>query len=226
MQAFWKLSTKAICAGRNFVAHAHELNNPLPAQPFFFLKPTSAYLPFGEVPVGGVNREVNVVEYPKSGGSVHHELELSVVIGERARDVGVENALDYVAGYCISLDMTLRDVQSQQKEKRLPWTPAKAFDTSLPLGPFIDKELIPDPNNITIELTVDGEMRQTGSTSLMIFNVQRLISDASKMMTLFPGDIVMTGTPDGVGPVEDGKVLRASVVGLEEFSCEFTCKGL
>ena len=118
--------------------------------------------------------------------------------------------------------MTLRDVQDVQKSKKLPWTPAKAFDTSLGLGPFIPASNISDPNNIEIWLTVNGEIKQAASTNLMIFNVQRLISEASHITTLYPGDIVMTGTPEGVGQVDNGAILKAGIKGLESSECEFT----
>jgi len=197
MNTYWRVATKAICAGRNYVAHAAELNNPLPANPFFFLKPTSTFLPFNDTPFGGSSGVPNQIEYTSTNSGVHHEVELCVIIGEKIHNVAIEDALSKVAGYSIGLDMTLRDVQDAQKAKRLPWTPAKAFDTSLGLGPFIPASDITNPNEIDIWLTVNGEIQQSASTNLMIFNVERLISDASKIMTLYPGDIVMTGTPQG-----------------------------
>ena len=146
-----------MCAGRNYVAHAKELNNPLPSAPFFFLKPNSAFNPYNNKPLGGDSGTVNLIEFPVTN-ELHHELELSVIIGKTCRKVSEQDALDYVAGYCISLEMTLRDVQTVMKEKRLPWTEAKAFDTSLPLGSFIPKDQIPDPNNVELWLTIDGEL--------------------------------------------------------------------
>lgn len=222
---YWHQATKAICAGRNYVAHAAELNNPLPSNPFFFLKPTSSFLPFNDEPHGGLHGIPNQIEYPKDN-ALHHELELCVIIGEKTRNVSEEDALSKAAGYSIGLDMTLRDVQDAQKAKKLPWTPAKAFDTSLGLGPFIPVSEISNPNDINLWLTVDGEMKQAASTGLMIFNVQRLISEASHITTLFPGDIVMTGTPEGVSQVTSGAVIKAGIEGMSLSDCEFTVKSV
>eukprot|EP00946_MAST-07B_sp_MAST-7B-sp1_P002003 g2003.t1 len=222
---FARASAKAICAGRNYVAHARELNNPLPSKPFFFVKPSSTFLPFGGVPFGGDSGTPNLVEFPRAN-ELHHELELSVIIGKKARKVNEETALDYVEGYCISLEMTLRDEQAIMKEKRLPWTSAKAFDTSLALGHMIPAEKIPDPAALDLWLDVDGEARQAGPTSNMIFSVPRLIADASQLMTLYPGDIVCTGTPEGVGQVFEGQRLQAGIRGFPEFDIEIGCKAV
>ena len=219
---FARASAKALCAGRNYVAHARELNNPLPAKPFFFLKPSSTFLPFNGAPFGGDSGTPNLVEFP-SANELHHELELSVVIGTKARKVDEASALDYVEGYCISLEMTLRDEQSVMKEKRLPWTSAKAFDTSLALGHMIPADRIRDPSTLQIWMTVDGTTTQEGPTSNMIFSVPRLIADASRLMTLYPGDIICSGTPEGVGRVLPGQVMRAGITGFEEYDVEFNC---
>ena len=141
-------------------------------------------------------------------------------------NVTEQSALDYVAGYSIGLDMTLRDNQVEMKDKRLPWTSAKAFDTSLALGGFIERSRIDIQEGVEVWLTVNGEEKQRDSTSLMIFPVGRLISDASRMMTLEAGDIVATGTPKGVGQVSDGDVLRAGINGFEDFDVQFSCRGL
>jgi acylpyruvate hydrolase len=225
MDKYWRVCSKAVCAGRNYVAHAAELNNPLPSAPFFFLKPTSSFLPFNDTPLGGISKTPNAIEYPKEN-ELHHELELMVVIGKEARNVDEADALSFVSGYSIGLEMTLRDVQTIYKEKKLPWTAAKAFDTSMALGPFISKEMIPNPNEVDLWLTVNEDMRQSDSTSLMIFSVERLIAEASKIMTLYPGDVIATGTPKGVGQVKSGDVLKAGIRGFESFDVEFTCSGL
>eukprot|EP00928_Gymnodinium_smaydae_P019051 TRINITY_DN17271_c1_g1_i1.p1 TRINITY_DN17271_c1_g1~~TRINITY_DN17271_c1_g1_i1.p1 ORF type:complete len:229 (+),score=23.44 TRINITY_DN17271_c1_g1_i1:134-820(+) len=224
LQKYWQVGTKAICAGRNYVAHAAELNNPLPANPFFFLKPRTAFLPFGEAPLGGEMGTKNAIEYPKDN-DLHYEVELMVIIGKRASKVPESKALEYVAGYSIGLDMTLRDVQDQMKEKKLPWTAAKAFDTSLPLGPFIPAEDFPNPNKVDIWMSVNDEVRQSDSTELMIFSVERLIADATQIMTLEEGDILATGTPKGVGRVKCGDVLKAGIKGFESLDVEFRCVG-
>ena len=198
---------------------------PLPSAPFFFIKPTSSFLPFNDTPLGGVSKTPNVIEYPKEN-ELHHELELMVVIGKEARNVDEASALSFVAGYSIGLEMTLRDVQTIYKEKKLPWTAAKAFDTSMALGPFISREMISNPNEVDLWLTVNGETRQSDSTSLMIFSVERLIAEASKIMTLYPGDVIATGTPKGVGQVMSGDILKAGIKGFESFDVEFNCSGL
>ena len=190
----------------------------------FFLKPTSTFLPFNDAPFGGVNSVPNQIEYASSNSGVHHEVELCVIIGEKTHNVTAEDALSKVAGYSIGLDMTLRDVQDDAKAARLPWTPAKAFDTSLALGPFIPASEISNPNEIDIWLTADGETKQSAPTNLMIFSVERLISDASKIMTLYPGDIVMTGTPQGVGEVKDGAVLECGIKQHLSSNCQFTVR--
>ena len=218
-----QVASKAMCAGRNYVAHAAELNNPLPDEPFFFLKPTTAFNPFNGTPLGGVSKTPNLVEFPKEN-ELHHELELCVIIGERgAKNVAEADALDCVAGYAVGLEMTLRDVQTAMKAKQLPWMPSKAFDTSLPLGPFIPASVVPDPSGLEIWMTIDGETVQSAPTSLMIFSVQRLIADASRIMTLNPGDILCTGTPSGVGRVFPGQIMRAGIKGFEAYDIEFGC---
>lgn len=225
MEKYWKVCSKAVCAGRNYVAHAAELNNPLPSAPFFFVKPTSTFLPFNDTPFAGASKKLNTIEYPIQN-KLHHEVELMVVIGKEARAVNEADALSYVSGYSIGLDMTLRDVQEQYKQQKLPWTAAKAFDTSLALGPFVPVEQISNPNDVEVWLTVNGEFRQKDSTALMIFSIERLIAEASKIMTLYPGDVIATGTPKGVGQVESGDILRAGIVGFESLDVEFVCSGL
>lgn len=201
------------------MAHAKELRNPVPTAPFFFLKPTSAFLAYDKRP-----NQPNEIRVPSYGKDLHHEVEMCVVMGDVASRVRAEDALDLVAGYAIGLDMTLRDVQAEKKKKGLPWTEAKAFDTSLALGSFIPKTDVPDPNDLDVWLTVDGETRQHGNTRDMIFDVPKLIEAASKVMTLFPGDVLCTGTPEGVGPVEPGQIMRAGIRGFEDHEIIFTSR--
>jgi len=200
---------KVVCIGRNFADHVEELNNQRPKQPFFFLKPPSSILLPG---VGPVIR-------PK-GVDLHYEVELALIMGKQVKDLDAadENgALDAIESYAISIDMTARNAQNEAKKKGLPWDIAKGFDTFLPISNVIEKSAIPDPHNVELYLTVNNEHRQLDSTELMLFRIPRIISDISKVMTLEEGDIVLTGTPKGVGPVVPGDVMRAGVkVGGEE----------
>lgn len=136
-----------------------------------------------------------------------------MVIGKTAKNVSPEGAFDHVGGYCLGIDMTARKWQQEAKEKKLPWTAAKGFDTSLPHSRFIPLEEVPDPHNLTLWLSVNGEERQRGNTGLMMFRIPQLISEVSRVHTLEPGDIILTGTPAGVGPVRRGDQIAA---GIEE----------
>jgi acylpyruvate hydrolase len=189
---------KVICIGRNYVDHIKELNNKAPAQPFFFLKPTSAILTPGNGPI----------QRPK-GTLLHYELELAVILGKKLENIdphrfGIQEALDAIDGYALALDLTARNVQDEAKKKGLPWSIAKGFDTFLPLSKFIPKTAIPDPHNAHLKFLVNGEVKQSDSTSLMVFKIPQLLSTVSSIMTLEPGDIVLTGTPKGVGAIVPG----------------------
>ncbi len=196
---------KLVCVGRNYVAHAKELNNEVPTQPVLFLKPASSIIGPGDA-----------IIKPEGIGSVHHEVELGVVIGKRTKAVNEDEAMDSVEGYVLLLDMTARDVQLKAKEKGLPWSVAKGYDTFCPLSDMVTKEAIPDPYDVSLWLKVNGETRQDSNTSLMIFKLPTLISYISNIMTLEPGDIIATGTPAGVGPVEKGDYITSSLVGIIE----------
>jgi len=148
------------------------------------------------------------------GVSLHYEVELGVVIGKQVRDLDPadeKGALDAIAAYVVGIDMTARNVQDVSKRAGLPWTIAKGFDTFLPISEPIPKSLIPDPHNATIWLSVDNAVRQSDSTDLMLFRIPRQLADISKVMTLEEGDLVLTGTPKGVGEVGDGQVIRAGI---------------
>lgn len=190
--------------GRNYAAHAKELNNAVPTEPFFFLKPTTSYV---------TNNDT--VEIPK-GVVVHYEVELGVVIGSpRVRDVAASDAMKHVAGYTLSIDMTARNVQDKVKSKGLPWSTAKGFDTFTPTSGFIDKSRVRDPSKLRLWLKVNDQIKQNGPTSDMIFNIPQLIEHVSSIMTLEEGDLLLTGTPSGVGEVKDGDVMHC---GLEDQS--------
>ena len=211
---FARIGRSVVCIGRNYVEHASELGNAVPSKPFYFLKPPSAYLeydyssPSSQAPV----------EIPRGVGSVHHEVELAVVMGRRASRVCAADAEDYIAGYALAIDMTARDLQLEAKKAGLPWTRAKGFDTFLPVGKFLPKAEVPDPHNLRLWLKVNGKTRQDDRTSLMIFNIPQLIEAVSDTMTLNEGDIICTGTPKGVGHVSPGDNISAGIEGLDEIS--------
>lgn len=188
--------------------HVKELNNVRPKKPFFFLKPPSSILEPGRGPV-----------LRPSGVNLHYEVELALIMGRTVRDLPPDDddddakgrALDAIAGYAVGIDMTARDVQDDAKRRGLPWTAAKGFDTFLPLSGPVPKSAVPDPHDAELWLTVNGEARQRDSTALMLFRIPRLLSEISRVMTLEEGDVVLTGTPKGVGKVEVGDVMRAGV---------------
>ncbi|MEM6645260.1 MAG: fumarylacetoacetate hydrolase family protein, partial [Bacteroidota bacterium] len=151
---------------------------------------------------------------PPQSADVHHEVELVVLIGTGGAQIAEADALNHVAGYAVGLDMTARDIQTRAKAKGHPWSVAKGFDTFAPLGDFVPAADVSDPQTLDIRVAVNGETRQHGHTSDMIFSVAHLISYASHIFTLEPGDLIYTGTPEGVGPVHAGDTLRAAVSGL------------
>jgi len=193
---------KIIAIGRNYVKHIKELNSETPTEPFFFLKPTTSYL--GNDGVVEIPRNVNL----------HHEVELGVVIGEKAKDVTAKNAMNHVAGYALAVDMTARNMQESVKAKGLPWTAAKGFDTFCPVGNFIPKAAIKDPHNLELYINVNGETKQRGSTADMITRIPELIQHCSAIMTLEEGDLILTGTPHGVGPLVDSDSFIAGLLDL------------
>ncbi len=191
------LPGKIICIGRNYVAHAREHQAEVPEVPLIFLKPPSAVIGAGDQ-----------IILPPQSQQVEHEGELVVVIGKRGRWISTDQALEYVLGYTVGNDVTARDLQNRDSQ----WTRSKGFDTFCPLGPWIETEF--DPADTLITCHVNGEMRQMASTRDMIFNVRQLISFTSSIMTLEPGDILMTGTPAGVGPLKDGDTVEVTIEGL------------
>jgi 2-keto-4-pentenoate hydratase/2-oxohepta-3-ene-1,7-dioic acid hydratase in catechol pathway len=189
--------SKILCIGRNYAAHARELGHEVPSEPLLFLKPPSSLLgPGGEV------------RLPPESARVEHEAELAVVIGHKAKNVSAGDALAHVFGYACACDVTARDLQ----RKDVQFTRAKGFDTFCPVGPWIETEL--DPAALTVRCRVNGSTRQDGPTAHMIFDVPTVVSYASRMMTLEPGDVILTGTPEGVGPLAAGDALEVEVSGI------------
>lgn len=191
------------CLGKNYVRHAKEMGGEAPEEPVIFTKPPTALINDG-----------GTVVIPTISQEVHHELELVVVIGRHMKDVSEEEAMGGVFGYAVGLDMTLRDVQSRAKKRGEPWAVAKGFDTSAPIGLVTPAEAIADPHALALSLTVNGEVRQKGSTADMLFRIPFTISYLSRIFTLQPGDCIFTGTPEGVGPVVSGDELVAEAEGL------------
>lgn len=191
---------KVVCVGRNYADHAKELNNPIPTEPMLFIKPASSIVPM-EQPFA----------IPDGLGSVHFETEMSVLIGQQLCKASEADALNAIAGVGLALDLTLRDLQSQLKDKGHPWEKSKAFDGSCPLSAFLRPEQIKDLQAVQVQLQVNGEERQNGNSALMLNPVLSLISYISRFFTLEPGDVVLTGTPAGVGPVNHGDKLHVSL---------------
>lgn len=203
----WSLGTKLVAVGRNYAAHAKELGNAVPKVPVLFLKPTSSYVENG-----------GTIEIPHPLQSLDYEVELAVVIGKKARDVKQVHAMDYVEGYALALDMTAREIQNPAKAAGLPWTVAKGYDTFTPISTVISKSTVSNPDDLELWLKVDNQIKQKGSTKDMIFKIPYLISHISSIMTLFEGDVILTGTPPGVGPVMAGQKITTGITGLIEMS--------
>jgi len=212
--SFLRQGKKIVAIGRNYAEHIKELNSAMPKEPFFFLKPTTSYVENG-----------GKVEIP-NGIIAHHEVELGLVIGQAGRDITQANAEAHVAGYALAVDMTARNLQEQVKKQGLPWSAAKGFDTFTPIGSFIPKSHITDPHNLSISLKINGEFKQNGKTADMIFRIPRLIEHVSSIMTLEEGDVILTGTPSGVGPILPGDniecALSDATTGTELATLAFT----
>jgi len=191
---------KLVCLARTYKKHADEMRSKVPDEPLLFLKPASSVIFDGES-----------IVYPSISKCLHHEVELGVVIGKKCKNITKDTALEYVLGYCICLDITARDIQSAAKKNGWPWSIAKGFDTFAPISNIVSKEKCINPNNLDISLKVNGNVRQSSNTKNMVFSVEEIIEFISSIMTLEPGDLIMTGTPEGVGEVHRGDVLEAEL---------------
>jgi 5-carboxymethyl-2-hydroxymuconate isomerase len=191
---------KIVCLARNYAEHARELGNETPAAPVLFMKPASSLIGDGDT-----------VRIPAYSQECHYEVELAVLIGTHTCNVAADKALEHVAGYGVAIDMTLRDVQNGLKAKGLPWEIAKGFDTACPLSDFVPAAAVADPNNLALKLAVNGETRQDGTTADMIHRIAPIIAHISAIFTLEPGDVILTGTPAGVGPVRAGEIMTAEI---------------
>lgn len=194
---------KILCIGRNYVEHIRELGNEPPESPVIFIKPATSVIGEGET-----------IVIPPYSKECHHEAELAILIGKEGKDIPTAAAMEHVAGYGVAIDLTLRDVQAELKKKGLPWEIAKGFDTGCPLSPFVAASQVKEPQNLQIRLTVNGAVRQDGNTSLMIHRIPEIISHMSAICTLEPGDVILTGTPAGVGPITSGDRVVAEIPGV------------
>lgn len=191
---------KIVCLGRNYLDHIRELNNEVPDQPVIFCKPSSSLL-----------ENNGTVVIPAYSDDCHHELELALLIGKRGKNIPKAVAKSHVCGYGVALDLTLRDVQTRQKDKGLPWEIAKGFDTSCPLSDFVPAAHVTDPDNLQLNLKVNGQLRQQGNTNMMMRSVAQIVSEISEFYTLEEGDIILTGTPAGVAPIVGGDLLEGTI---------------
>lgn len=197
-QPFEHAVGKIVCVGRNYAAHALELNNPIPDQPILFIKPAAAAVPMAPA-----------FSIPVDRGSVHHELEIAILIGQCLCRADQSEAAAAIAAVGLGIDLTLRDVQDQLKAKGQPWERSKSFDGACPLTEFVDAGRVSDWQNLDLSLIRNGQVQQQGNSSVMLFPVLALLAEISHTFTLEPGDVVLTGTPAGVGPLLPGDQLQA-----------------
>ena len=189
--------TKVVAAGLNYRDHAQELGLAVPEEPILFLKPPTTVIGPGEA-----------IIYPQMSAQVDFEAELAIVIKDQTRDIAPEEARDHILGYTCANDVTARDLQRKDGQ----WTRAKSFDTFCPIGPWVETEL--DPDDLLVESYLNGKQRQSSRTSQFIFPVDLLVSFVSRVMTLFPGDFVLTGTPVGIGPMQGGDEIEVRIEGI------------
>ncbi|AGB40285.1 2-keto-4-pentenoate hydratase/2-oxohepta-3-ene-1,7-dioic acid hydratase [Halobacteroides halobius DSM 5150] len=189
--------SKVICVGLNYKDHAQELGMELPTEPIIFLKPATTVI-----------GPEDIIKYPKMSQQVDYEAELAVVIKDQIKNITPDQAQEHILGYTCANDVTARDLQRQDGQ----WTRAKSFDTFAPLGPVIETELAPD--SLKIELFKNGELKQTSNTAKMIFSIPKLVSFISQVMSLQPGDVILTGTPPGVGAVDLEDQIEVKIEGI------------
>ena len=193
--------SKVVGIGRNYAAHAAEMGSDVPAEPLMFMKPNTSVIGPGDP-----------IFYPRQSSEVHFEGELAVVIGRICRDVPAEKVADVVQGYTVGNDVTARDLQRSDVQ----FTRAKGFDTFCPLGPWIETDLDPQhfADGVSVQTHLNGDLVQDGSTKDLIFDIPTLVAHVSSVMTLLPGDVILTGTPEGVGPMEVGDEIEVSIAGI------------
>ena len=198
---------KIIAIGRNYAEHAKELNNPVPTEPLLFIKPGSCVVPMDES-----------FSIPEDRGAVHYEAEIAVLIGQPlSKKPDAEEVLDAISGFAPALDLTLRELQDKLKAKSYPWEVAKSFDGACVLAPFVPGDALPDLTDIGIRLTLNGEVRQDGNSRDMLNPILPLIQHICGHFSLQPGDVILTGTPVGVGPLRSGDRLQLELLGQSRF---------
>ncbi|TDQ07400.1 fumarylacetoacetate hydrolase family protein [Pedobacter metabolipauper] len=200
---------KIIAIGRNYAAHAKELNNPIPGNPVIFLKPDTAVL-----------KDNKPFYIPDFSSDIHYELEVVLKVCKEGKHISEKFASNYYDEVGLGIDFTARDIQSIHKEKGLPWELAKAFDNSAAISTFIPKSSIEDLYNLQFELKINGESKQNGNTSNMLFSYEKIIAFVSQYITLKKGDLIFTGTPEGVGQVKPGDKLEAWLAGAQLLNFE------
>ncbi|MFC3607534.1 fumarylacetoacetate hydrolase family protein [Stutzerimonas tarimensis] len=201
---------KVVCVGRNYAEHARELNNPVPSEPLLFIKPGSCTVPLE----GGF-------AIPVDRGAVHYEAEIAVLVGKPlSTHPNEEEILDAISGFAPALDLTLREVQARLKDKGYPWELAKSFDGACVLAPFVPSDAVEDLTDIGIRLSLNGETRQDGNSRDMITPIVVLLQHIAGHFSLLPGDVVLTGTPAGVGPLQAGDRLVLELSGLSRFESQ------
>ncbi|MFQ5684156.1 MAG: fumarylacetoacetate hydrolase family protein [Candidatus Binatia bacterium] len=191
---------KIICIGRNYVDHIEELNNERPSAPMFFIKPATALTP--------IEKPIRIPSYSKKA---RHELELALIMKKTLFHCKEKEVLPAIDGYAVAIDVTLQDVQERCKEKGHPWEIAKGFDGACPISEFVPAADVPDPQDLMVTMRVNGKLRHNDSTKLMIWQIPAIVAAASQYFTIEPGDIVLTGTPAGVGPLEAGDDLEMEI---------------
>jgi fumarylpyruvate hydrolase len=198
---------RVYCVGRNYEEHAKEMGFTGREPPFFFLKPADAIV---VVPEGGTGE----IPYPPGTSNFHYEIELVAAIGIGGSNIPAADAMKHVWGYAVGLDMTRRDLQGEMKKQGRPWEIGKAFDASAPIGPIVPAAQAGDASNAAIELRVNGTVKQASQTSKLIWNIAETIEHLSAYWRLEPGDLIFTGTPEGVGAVKSGDLMEGSVAGV------------
>lgn len=191
---------KIVCLARTYKKHAKEMKTTTTKDPLIFLKPSTAVIFNGDS-----------VIIPSKSKCIHHEVELGVVINKKCKNIKKDDALDYVLGYLIALDITARDIQSEAKLKGWPWTISKGFDTFAPISEIVLKNEVSDPNNLNFSLKLNNNLIQESNTKHMIYSIERIIEFISEIMTLEKGDLIMTGTPEGVGELKQGDFIEANL---------------
>ena len=192
------IPTKIVAVGKNYADHAAELDSDVPERPILFLKPPTSVI-----------GPLQAIRLPPDSQEVHHEAELAIVMGRVTRDVAIEDVGPHILGYTAANDVTARDLQRLDGQ----WTRAKGYDTFLPLGPVIDTEIDPQ-ESLSIVCRVNDEVRQSGVTGDLVFGIGEIVSYISRVMTLLPGDVILTGTPSGVGPIEAGDRVEVEIEGI------------